>query len=180
MESKRIIYALYCPITDDIHYIGKSTQGLIRPKQHLIESHSKKIKEWVEELSFFDLKPKIKVLEYVSELEDLDAKERWWITKSINNGAYLLNDNLITALSVIPDFNERFKKELSLEDVYLQIPEFIKKKRKDLNLTQEEFASKIGMALTVIRKMEQGHTNFSLSSLLEVLKMFGYSIKITK
>lgn len=180
MESKRIIYALHCPITDDIHYIGKSTLGLTRPRQHLRDSHSKKINEWVEELKFFDLKPNIEVLEYVPEISDLDARERWWITKTINEGGYLLNDNLVTALAVIPDFKKRFKEDPNLDGIYLEIPEFIKKKRKDLKLTQEEFASKMGMALTVIRKIEQGKTNFSLNSLLDVLNIFGYTIGVRK
>jgi transcriptional regulator with XRE-family HTH domain len=35
------------------------------------------------------------------------------------------------------------------------LAEFVKNRRKQLNLTQEEFAEKAGVALTVIRKIEQ-------------------------
>lgn len=54
------------------------------------------------------------------------------------------------------------------------IAEFVKKRRKQAGLTQEEFAMKAGVALTVIRKIEQGKDNLSLSKVNQVLKMFGH------
>jgi y4mF family transcriptional regulator len=51
---------------------------------------------------------------------------------------------------------------------------FLKTKRKQLDLTQEEFAEKAGVALTVIRKIEQGKENLSLSKVNQVLHMFGH------
>ncbi len=54
------------------------------------------------------------------------------------------------------------------------IAEFVKTKRKQLRLTQEELAMKAGVALTVIRKIEQGKDNLSLSKVNQVLKMFGH------
>jgi len=53
------------------------------------------------------------------------------------------------------------------------IAEFVKKRRKQSGLTQEEFAIKAGVALTVIRKIEQGKENLSLSKVNQVLIMFG-------
>ncbi len=53
------------------------------------------------------------------------------------------------------------------------ISKFIKIKRKEAGLTQEEFADKAGVALTVIRKMEQGKENLSLTKVNQVLMMFG-------
>lgn len=53
------------------------------------------------------------------------------------------------------------------------LAEFVKTRRKQLKLTQEEFAAKAGVALTVIRKIEQGKDNLSLSKVNQVLKMFG-------
>lgn len=55
----------------------------------------------------------------------------------------------------------------------LGIAKFIKMKRKEAGLTQEEFADKAGVALTVIRKMEQGKENLSLTKVNQVLMMFG-------
>ncbi|PZX92015.1 transcriptional regulator [Flavobacterium aquariorum] len=54
------------------------------------------------------------------------------------------------------------------------IADFVKKRRKQAGLTQEEFAMKAGVALTVIRKIEQGKENLSLSGVNQVLKMFGH------
>ncbi len=54
------------------------------------------------------------------------------------------------------------------------ISDFVKSKRKQAGLTQEEFAMKTGVALTVIRKIEQGKDNLSLSKVNQVLKMFGH------
>lgn len=56
------------------------------------------------------------------------------------------------------------------------IARFVKKKRKQIGLTQEEFAEKSGVALTVIRKMEQGKDNLSLSKVNQVLLMFGHTL----
>jgi len=53
------------------------------------------------------------------------------------------------------------------------IAEFVKKRRKQSGLTQEEFAVKAGVALTVIRKIEQGKENLILSKVNQVLIMFG-------
>ena len=55
-----------------------------------------------------------------------------------------------------------------------QLSDFVKNKRKQLSLTQEEFAEKAGVALTVIRKIEQGKENLSLSKVNRVLQLFGH------
>ena len=57
---------------------------------------------------------------------------------------------------------------------------FVKKRRKASNLTQEAFANKAGVALTVIRKIEQGKTNMNLDKVNLVLKMFGYELAAVK
>ncbi len=55
-----------------------------------------------------------------------------------------------------------------------ELSDFVKTKRKQLDLTQEEFAEKAGVALTVIRKIEQGKENLSLSKVNQVLHLFGH------
>ncbi len=42
------------------------------------------------------------------------------------------------------------------------ISQFVKDKRKAASLTQEQFAERAGVALTVIRKIEQGKGNLNL------------------
>ncbi len=55
-----------------------------------------------------------------------------------------------------------------------RLSEFVKIRRKQLSLTQEEFADKAGVALTVIRKIEQGKENLSLLKVNQVLSLFGH------
>ncbi|MBV6878762.1 helix-turn-helix domain-containing protein [Epilithonimonas ginsengisoli] len=57
--------------------------------------------------------------------------------------------------------------------MYTNLSNFVKKKRKEANLTQEEFADRTGVALTVVRKIEQGKDNLSLAKVNQVLLMFG-------
>ena len=54
------------------------------------------------------------------------------------------------------------------------LAEFVKNKRKEAHLTQEQFAERAGVALTVIRKIEQGKENVKLEKVNQVLKMFGH------
>jgi y4mF family transcriptional regulator len=53
---------------------------------------------------------------------------------------------------------------------------FVKERRKEVNLTQEEFAERAGVALTVIRKIEQGKTQLNLDKVNLVLSMFGHEL----
>jgi len=56
------------------------------------------------------------------------------------------------------------------------LAQFVKNKRKEARLTQEEFAERAGVALTVIRKIEQGKGNLNLEKVNQVLKMFGHTL----
>ncbi|MGI8892889.1 MAG: type II toxin-antitoxin system Y4mF family antitoxin [Bacteroidia bacterium] len=57
-----------------------------------------------------------------------------------------------------------------------QLAEFVKARRKEVNLTQEEFAERAGVALTVVRKIEQGKTNLNMDKVNLVLSMFGHEL----
>ncbi len=56
------------------------------------------------------------------------------------------------------------------------LAEFVKQRRKEVNLTQEEFADRAGVALTVVRKIEQGKSNLNLDKVNQVLAMFGHEL----
>lgn len=58
----------------------------------------------------------------------------------------------------------------------VQLAEFVKKRRKEVGLTQEEFAERAGVALTVVRKIEQGKTNLNMEKVNLVLQMFGHEL----
>lgn len=57
-----------------------------------------------------------------------------------------------------------------------RLSEFVKERRKEVNLTQEEFAERAGVALTVLRKIEQGKSNMNLDKVNLVLQMFGHEL----
>lgn len=57
-----------------------------------------------------------------------------------------------------------------------RLAEFVKERRKEVNLTQEEFAERTGVALTVLRKIEQGKTNLNLDKVNLILQMFGHEL----
>jgi y4mF family transcriptional regulator len=58
----------------------------------------------------------------------------------------------------------------------MTLAEFVKGKRNEVKLTQEAFAERAGVALTVIRKIEQGKENLQLEKVNQVLKMFGHTL----
>ena len=60
--------------------------------------------------------------------------------------------------------------------MYKNLAQFTKDKRKEANLTQQEFAERAGVALTVVRKIEQGKENLSLAKVNQVLLMFGHKL----
>jgi y4mF family transcriptional regulator len=57
-----------------------------------------------------------------------------------------------------------------------RLADFVKKRSKETGMTQEEFADRRGVALTVIRKIEQGKTNLNLDKVNLVLQMFGHEL----
>ena len=58
----------------------------------------------------------------------------------------------------------------------MTLSNFVKTRRNEVKLTQEEFAERAGVALTVIRKIEQGKENLNLEKVNQVLKMFGHTL----
>ena len=65
---------------------------------------------------------------------------------------------------------------LYLNTYKMNLAEFVKQRRKLVNMTQEQFAQKAGVALTVVRKIEQGKTNLSMDKVNHVLAMFGHEL----
>lgn len=53
------------------------------------------------------------------------------------------------------------------------IAEFIKQKRKEARLTQEEFALRSGLGLRFVRELEHGKETVSMDKVNQALAMFG-------
>lgn len=56
---------------------------------------------------------------------------------------------------------------------------FVKQKRKEFNLTQQELASKAGVGLRFIRDLEQGKETLRLDKVNQVLTLFGKQAGVT-
>jgi y4mF family transcriptional regulator len=61
-----------------------------------------------------------------------------------------------------------------------EILRFIKTKRKELKLSQEELAFKSGVGLRFLRELEQGKTTLRLDKVNQVLRLFGKEVGITE
>ena len=62
----------------------------------------------------------------------------------------------------------------------ISIAEFIKEKRKRLNLTQPELAERAGVGLRFVRELEQGKQTVRLDKVNQVLDLFGSEIGVIK
>ena len=54
-----------------------------------------------------------------------------------------------------------------------QIAKFIKEKRKEAGLTQEEFTLRSGLGLRFVRELEQGKETVRMDKVNQALAMFG-------
>jgi DNA-binding XRE family transcriptional regulator len=172
--NKYLIYGLYCPFTNKLHYIGKSSSYMIRPLQHLNDSHSEKINEWVQQLKFLNHKPIVKILEECTE-ENFNEKEKEWIKKSNEENCYLLNVAHNYVDKVIS------QKEYEVEDVdMLLIGKTIKEVRINAELTQEKLSEMAGIDRSTLRRIERGNKQITIKNLKCVLNVFGFEMIIRK
>lgn len=56
------------------------------------------------------------------------------------------------------------------------LSQFIREKRKNLGLTQEELSAKAGVGLRFIRELERGKNTLQMNKVNQVLKLFGYEL----
>ena len=56
------------------------------------------------------------------------------------------------------------------------LKQFVKTKRKELGLTQEELSYKAGVGLRFIRELEKGKPTLQMDKVNQVLKLFGFEL----
>ena len=87
------IYALCCPISGEVRYIGKANKPKERFTKHKSKNskdNNKDKKEWIANLLSDNLSPVLKILEEVA-IDDWKEKEKYYIKKYKNEGCNLLN-----------------------------------------------------------------------------------------
>lgn len=152
---------------------------MIRPQQHMSESHSSKVNEWIDSIKELGHKPDIEILEYVSIKDNIEEREKYWINKYLQKGALLLNTNLVSPVFINTKLDEL------LENTFIhptkRIGAFLKARRKMLNLTQKDMADRAGVGLRFVRELEQGHkTTFNIDKIQQVLNLFGCTLDVIK
>jgi y4mF family transcriptional regulator len=63
-----------------------------------------------------------------------------------------------------------------MEQVPITLSDFLKNKRKQLSLTQQQLAEKAGVGLRFIRDLEQGKTTLRMDKVNQVLILFGQEL----
>lgn len=80
---KFLIYGLVDPRTNLVRYVGKSSNGLQRPKAHWQHKHTRETRDyahnWVRDVLSAGLLPSITVLKELESEENLNERERFWI-----------------------------------------------------------------------------------------------------
>ena len=183
--SEFLIYGLKCPKSGIYRYIGKSSNGLNRPKSHLSISSNQYVRLWVEELREEGMCPLIDIIEECSE-EDLSNREKHWISYYHNSVSPLMNIIEYKGINI-----DRLRNELKLEEEQLDrrltavkaiindlknIHEFIKYVRKERCITQQTLADLSGVGLRTIKKIELGKGNPTYNTLIIILNVLGYEL----
>ncbi|MBV5280972.1 MAG: helix-turn-helix transcriptional regulator [Paludibacter sp.] len=62
----------------------------------------------------------------------------------------------------------------------MELSTFLKDKRKQTNLTQQDLAEKAGVGLRFVRELEQGKTTLRIDKVNQVLRLFGHELSPTE
>ena len=90
--SKAYIYALICPIKNEVRYIGKSIRPMQRLKDHMNDKSNCHKSHWLQYLKSMSLMPSIQILEEVPENASWQDRERFWIKVCKTLGLPLTNN----------------------------------------------------------------------------------------
>lgn len=148
----------------NVVYVGMSqVSDLERPYQHK-DSHNDELKYWHVSLGY---EPIVHILE--RDVLDIRKAESKWIYhfKSLGHKLFNKTENVRT-------FN------LSNSDEVVSLGSYVKSRRRLAKITQAQLAQRLAIALTVVRKIEQGKTNFVFAGLIEVTKAFGLDVYVSK
>ncbi len=180
--KKYIIYGLFCPFTDNLHYIGKSTSYMTRPQQHLTESHSEKIQEWVNHLKLFGYTPVIKILADCDDESKLKELESEYIAKHIKEGCYLLNKQENTSIHIMKQRRPPISDSFTIENdaSLISLGKYLKIARINSNLTQQELGKKSNTSVGTVKIVEAGKCAIGVDNLRKLLDTLGYNICIQK
>jgi len=105
------IYALVCPKSGGIRYIGKSIRPKERLQNHMNEKSNCHRSHWLASLKRDRLRPSIEILEVVSDQSSWQERERHWIAHGYALGWDLTNNTCggDGVVNLHPDSRERIR-----------------------------------------------------------------------
>jgi transcriptional regulator with XRE-family HTH domain len=133
-----LIYGIVDPTNNMCVYVGKTTEGIKRPVTHLIHSHNIKLREWVSELRNNNLVPNIVILEKGLTLNNIDAKEVFWINEYEKLNPNLFNRQLLQKPSECIEYSTEDLQYLNI--MLTDLSSVIKSVRYKFKITQQELA----------------------------------------
>jgi hypothetical protein len=93
------IYALCCPLTHTVKYVGQTNNLSIRLKYHLNDNKPSPKSTWIKLLESYDLKPSMIMLEIVPE-DVGNERELFWINLFKDKNTSLLNNIKFTPRTI--------------------------------------------------------------------------------
>jgi transcriptional regulator with XRE-family HTH domain len=162
-----LIYGLRDPRNDVYRYIGKTTIGYGRPLKHLVKSHNVLVNEWVEELNMIGSSPFVDIIENNIPLEELPAKETYWIKHyselgSLFNGGSRVYDSIVEPS--ILSYDDISKTYLSL----LNIGEAYKKIKMYYGFSDDEIASLLNVGRKTVYLIRKSNIRVTLETIIRL------------
>lgn len=180
-----VIYGLRCPINGEYKYIGKSTNGIRRAKQHLVMSHNPSVRIWVEELREIGMCPLVEIIEECEE-KHINDREQFWVNYYHKNGNQLMNIVVYEGVEVYKIEKEiREKKEIlnkklsSINKTLHDISSFngiIRHIRKERGITQQELSDLSGVSIRSIKIAESENGNPTLNTITKIGDALGVNL----
>lgn len=163
MKISNLVYSI-SDKNGNVVYVGVSGRGDLGRAYSHGNSHNEALREWVNNLGYT---PIVSILEMnVLNLYDLEMK---WVYEFESQGHKLFN------------IQKQIKNAYELTDAGTKELGFlIKNKRRQVGLTQPQFAHKMGVGVRLIRKIEQGNLNIMLPKLIQILNAFGMTLTVKK
>jgi y4mF family transcriptional regulator len=62
----------------------------------------------------------------------------------------------------------------------MELKEYLKSKRKETGITQEELSRKAGVGLRLVREIEQGKSSMRMDKVNQILALFGSELSVAR
>lgn len=95
-RSTVAIYALSCPESGVVRYVGATAEPESRESQHYSKQATEAMRAWISDLRARDTRPVMKIIEYASA-DNWRERERFWIRQKKSEGISLLNTQGVNA-----------------------------------------------------------------------------------